>query len=100
MEGSMPTGDMGAGGDIGMGGEPAAGGPPMENRYRGKKVINENLDRMFDKYLSKLNEHTLSPKETKYKRVESYSGNSFLINEEFDKMIDALGKFVENDDEE
>ena len=102
MEGSMPTGDMGTGGDTGMdmGGEPAAGGPPMENRYRGKKVINENLDRMFDKYLSKLNEHTLSPKETKYERVEVYDGNSFLINEEFDKMIDALGKFVDTDEDE
>jgi hypothetical protein len=97
MEGSMPTADMGTGGDTGM---DTGGEPPMENRYRGKKVINESLDRMFDKYLSKLNEHTLSPKETKYERVEVYDGNSFLINEEFDKMIDALGKFVDTDEDE
>jgi hypothetical protein len=89
---------MGAGGDNGM--DANGGGQPMENRYRGKNVLNENLDRMFDKYLSKLNEHTLSPKETKYERVETYDGNSFLINEEFDKMIDALGKFVDNENEE
>ena len=66
------------------------------------KIINDLalvLDNIVpDKYLSKLNEHTLSPKETKYERVEVYDGNSFLINEEFDKMIDALGKFVDDDE--
>jgi hypothetical protein len=96
----MPTADMGAGGDTGMdmGGEPAA--PPMENRYRGKPVLNEALDRMFDKYLSKLDEHTLSPKETKYERADVYNGDSLMINEEFDKMINALEKFVDKDEEE
>jgi len=100
QEGSMPTADMGAGGDTGMdmGGEPPA--PPMENRYRGKPVLNEALDRMFDKYLSKLDEHTLSPKETKYERADVYNGDSLMINEEFDKMINALEKFVDKDEEE
>jgi hypothetical protein len=99
QEGSMPTGDMGSGGDTGMDAGTPPAGPPMENRYRGKKMINENLDRMFDKYLSKLNEHNLSPKETKYERANIYDAESLLINEEFDKMIDALGKFVDNEDD-
>jgi hypothetical protein len=99
QEGSMPTGDMGSGGDTGMDAGAPPAGPPMENRYRGKKMINENLDRMFDKYLSKLNEHNLSPKETKYERANIYDAESLLINEEFDKMIDALGKFVDDEDD-
>jgi hypothetical protein len=47
-----------------------------------------------------LDEHTLSPKETKYERADVYNGDSLMINEEFDKMINALEKFVDKDEEE
>ena len=86
-EGSMPTADMGN--------DPNA---PMESRYSGKPLINEQnnkLDKMFEKYLSTLTEHKNNPRENEYKRVDSYDSDSLLINEEFDKMINALGKFVD-----
>ena len=91
-EGSMPTADMGT--------DPNA---PMESRYRNKPLIKEQnakLDDMFNKYLSTLTEHKETKRETEYKRADVYDSDALLINEEFDKMIDALGKFTENKDEE
>jgi hypothetical protein len=105
MEGSMPTGDMGTGGDIGMdsGGETP---PPMESKYRNKPIINEGknrnsgLDMLLEHYLSTLDEHDLSPKEIKYERASIYDSEKLLVNEEFDKMINALNKFVDNNEQD
>jgi len=86
QEGSMPTADMGT--------DPNA---PMESRYNGKPLINEKnnkLDKLFNEYLSTLTEHKKSTTETEYKRADVYDSDALLINEEFDKMIDALGKFT------
>ena len=91
-EGSMPTADMGT--------DPNA---PMESRYRNKPLIKEQnakLDDMFNKYLSTLTEHKETKRETEYKRADVYDSDALLINEEFDKMIDALGKFTEGKDED
>ena len=87
QEGSMPTGEMG----------PDQTGQTLEGIDRKKKVISEQSN-LFEQYLSSLTGHTSSPKETKYERAKVYDSNSLLINEEFDKMINALGKFVEDDD--
>ena len=87
QEGSMPTQDMGT-----------EGAPPMESVNRNKKVITEQSN-LFEQYLASLTGNTHTPKETKYERAKVYDSDSLLINEEFDKMIDALGKFVDNDDE-
>jgi hypothetical protein len=89
QEGSMPTADMGT--------DPNA---PMESRYSNKPLIkeqNNKLDEMFNKYLSTLNERNEKHRETEYKRANVYDEDSLLINEEFDKMIDELGKFVDNE---
>lgn len=89
QEGSMPTTDMGT--------DPNA---PMESRYSNKPLINEKnnkLDEMFNKYLSTLKERNDKHRETEYKRANVYDEDSLLINEEFDKMIDELGKFVDNE---
>jgi hypothetical protein len=89
QEGSMPTTDMGS--------DPNA---PMESRYSNKPLIkeqNNKLDEMFNKYLSTLNEHSGKHRETEYKRADVYDEDSLLINEEFDKMIDELGKFVDKE---
>lgn len=89
-EGSMPTSDMGN--------DPNA---PMESRYKNKPLIKEQsnkLDEMFNKYLSTLTEHDSRRKETEYKRADVYDSDALFINEEFDKMIDALGKFVDKDE--
>jgi len=86
QEGSMPTQDMGT--------DPNA---PMESIRSNKPLINEhnsNLDRMFNDYLSTLTEHKKKQNETEFKRADVYDSDSLLINEEFDKMIDALGKFT------
>ena len=71
----------------------------MESRYSGKPLIKEQknrLDEMFNNYLSTLKEHSRNEKETEYKRADVYDSDSLFINEEFDKMIDALGKFTED----
>jgi len=91
-EGSMPTSDMGN--------DPNA---PMESRYSNKPLIREQsnrLDDMFNKYLSTLVEHKEIKRETEYKRADVYDSDALLIIEEFDKMIDALGKFTEEKDDE
>lgn len=87
QEGSIPTTDMGTEG---------AEQPNESISRKGKKVITEQSN-MFEQYLSSLTGHTTSPKETKYERAEVYDSGSLLVNEEFDKMINALGKFVDDD---
>ena len=84
-EGSMPTADMGT--------DPNA---PMEAVNKNKPLINEQKN-VFDEYMKMLNEHSLKPQEAAYKRADVYDSESLLINEEFDKMIKALNKFVVND---
>lgn len=84
-EGSIPTADMGT--------DPNA---PMEAVNRNKPLINEQKN-VFDEYMKMLNEHSLKPQEAAYKRADVYDSESLLINEEFDKMIKALNKFVVND---
>ena len=85
VEGSMPTADMGT--------DPNA---PMEAVNRNKPLINEQKN-VFDEYMKMLNEHSLKPQEAAYKRADVYDSESLMINEEFDKMIKALNKFVVND---
>ena len=87
QEGSMPTADMGSDQNA-----------PMESMRKNKPLLkeqNNKLDRLFNQYLSTLKEEKETKEETKYNRAEVYDGDSLLINEEFDKMIDALGKFTD-----
>jgi hypothetical protein len=80
-EGSMPTSDMGS--------DPNA---PMESFNAKKPLIVES---MFDKYMNMLDEHSVKPQEASYKRADVYDSESVMINEEFDKMIKALNKYVD-----
>ena len=80
-EGSMPTADMGS--------DPNA---PMESFNTKKPLIVES---MFDKYMNMLDEHSVKPQEASYKRADVYDSESVMINEEFDKMIKALNKYVD-----
>lgn len=87
QEGTVPTQDM-----------------PTESLSRAKKPIltegRKSLDSMFDEYLSKITESKKGlTSDTETKRVDIYDSNSLLMNEEFDKMISSLGKFVKNDSE-
>lgn len=88
-EGSMPTEDM----------EQDQGAPPpMESVDKNKPLIIERKN-AFDEYVKALSESSKGTKETAYHRADVYDEKSLLINEEFDKMIKALDKFVENKDE-
>jgi len=80
-EASMPTQDMG--------GDPNV---PMESQKSNKPLLTEDF---FKQYMDVLNEHVDEHKVTQYKRADVYDSESILINEEFDKMISALGKFVD-----
>lgn len=87
QEGTVPTQDM-----------------PTESLSRAKKPLltegRKSLDSMFDEYLSKITESKKGlTNDTETKRVDIYDSNSLLMNEEFDKMISSLGKFVKNDNE-
>ena len=87
QEGTVPTQDM-----------------PTESLSRAKKPLltegRKSLDSMFDEYLSKITESKKGlTSDTETKRVDIYDSNSLLMNEEFDKMISSLGKFVKNDSE-
>jgi hypothetical protein len=89
QEGSMPTQDMGT--------DPNAPMTPMESRHSNKPLLteqNNKLDKLFNEYLSTLTENKEKQKETEYKRADIYDSDALFINEEFDKMIDALGKFT------
>ena len=96
QEGTVPTQDMPT--------DDTATQQPMESRNSGKRpLINEErklLDSMFDEYLSKVTESKngiVSNAETK--RADIYDSKSLLMNEEFDKMISSLGKFVDKKDD-
>ena len=96
QEGTAPTQDMPT--------DDTATQQPMESRKSGKRpLINEErklLDSMFDEYLSKVTESKngiVSNAETK--RADIYDSKSLLMNEEFDKMISSLGKFVDKKDD-
>lgn len=96
QEGTVPTQDMPT--------DDTATQQPMESRKSGKRpLINEErklLDSMFDEYLSKVTESKngiVSNAETK--RADIYDRKSLLMNEEFDKMISSLGKFVDKKDD-
>ena len=87
QEGTVPTQDM-----------------PTESLSRAKKPLltegRKSLGSMFDEYLSKITESKKGlTSDTETKRVDIYDSNSLLMNEEFDKMISSLGKFVKNDNE-
>ena len=87
QEGTVPTQDM-----------------PTESLSRAKKPLltegRKSLDSMFDEYLLKITESKKGlTSDTETKRVDIYDSNSLLMNEEFDKMISSLGKFVKNDNE-
>ena len=88
-EGSMPTEDMG---------QDQGAPPPMESVNKNKPLIIERKN-AFDEYVKALSESSKGTKETAYHRADVYDEKSLLINEEFDKMIKALDKFVENKDE-
>lgn len=96
QEGTVPTQDMPTDDTVTQ--------QPMESRKSGKRpLINEErklLDSMFDEYLSKVTESKngiVSNAETK--RADIYDSKSLLMNEEFDKMISSLGKFVDKKDD-
>ena len=96
QEGTVPTQDMPT--------DDTATQQPIESRKSGKRpLINEErklLDSMFDEYLSKVTESKngiVSNAETK--RADIYDSKSLLMNEEFDKMISSLGKFVDKKDD-
>ena len=96
QEGTVPTQDMPT--------DDTSTQQPMESRKSGKRpLINEErklLDSMFDEYLSKVTESKngiVSNAETK--RADIYDSKSLLMNEEFDKMISSLGKFVDKNDD-
>ena len=96
QEGTVPTQDMPT--------DDTATQQPMESRKSGKRpLINEErklLDSMFDEYVSKVTESKngiVSNAETK--RADIYDSKSLLMNEEFDKMISSLGKFVDKKDD-
>lgn len=87
QEGTVPTQDM-----------------PTESLSRAKKPIltegRKSLDSIFDEYLSKITESKKGlTSDTETKRVDIYDSSALLMNEEFDKMISSLGKFVKNDSE-
>ena len=86
-EGSMPTSDM-----------EGSQEPPMESVNKNEPLITENI--MFNKYMKMLNEHSVRPQETSYKRASVYDRERLLINEEFDKMIKELDKYVDDIDKE
>jgi hypothetical protein len=89
QEGSMPTADMGNDTNA-----------PMEATTSNKPLLIEQervLDALIDKCAPSLNEGVRSQKETSFKRANVYDSEKLMINEEFDKMINALGKFVKKE---
>lgn len=86
QEGSMPTSDMGT-----EEGQPTAN----ESLRKNKPLLMEGKNILQDTYLKMLSENNGSTSEVKTPKAEVYDSEALLINEEFDKMIGALGKFVE-----
>lgn len=93
QEGTVPTQDMPT--------DDIQQQQPMESRVSNKRpLINEErkmLDSMFDEYLSKVTESNNGiVRNAETKRADIYDSKSLLMNEEFDKMISSLGKFVDD----
>lgn len=86
QEGSMPTADMGT-----------DEGQPTNNESVSlkKPLLVENKNTFTDTYLKMLSEQNGGKSEVKAPKADIYDSEALLINEEFDKMIGALGKFVE-----
>ena len=60
-----------------------------------KPLLVENKNTFTDTYLKMLSEQNGGKSEVKAPKADVYDSEALLINEEFDKMIGALGKFVE-----
>ena len=86
QEGSMPTADMST-----------DEGQPTNNESVSlkKPLLVENKNTFTDTYLKMLSEQNGGKSEVKAPKADIYDSEALLINEEFDKMIGALGKFVE-----
>ena len=86
QEGSMPTADMST-----------DEGQPTNNESVSlkKPLLVENKNTFTDTYLKMLSEQNGGKSEVKTPKADIYDSEALLINEEFDKMIGALGKFVE-----
>ena len=86
QEGSMPTADMST-----------DEGQPTNNESVAlkKPLLVENKNTFTDTYLKMLSEQNGGKSEVKAPKADIYDSEALLINEEFDKMIGALGKFVE-----
>ena len=88
QEGSVPTAEMGN-----------EMPPPNESKSSGGKLITETRN-VLDEYVRTLDFGEVRTKETKRDRADIYDSSSLLMNEEFDTMIKALGKFVNEDGDE
>ena len=86
QEGSMPTADMST-----DEGQPTNNGSVSLK----KPLLVENKNTFTDTYLKMLSEQNGGKSEVKAPKADVYDSEALLINEEFDKMIGALGKFVE-----
>lgn len=86
QEGSMSTADMST-----------DEGQPTNNESVSlkKPLLVENKNTFTDTYLKMLSEQNGGKSEVKAPKADIYDSEALLINEEFDKMIGALGKFVE-----
>lgn len=98
QEGSVPTQDMPTDDSSSM------QQVPMESTLASRKPLlkessGNKLDTIFDKYMKKVISESKESlqKDAEYKRAEVYDKSSLLMNEEFDKMISSLGKFVDKD---
>ncbi len=84
-EGSVPTQEM-----------PSEGGqPPMESSIRSKKLLSDDkiVNALVESYLNDKN-NAANLNEITTKTADIYDKDALLINEDFDKMIDELGRFV------
>ena len=62
-------------------------------------ILNASREGGYGSAMEMTEELLSALKETKYERADVYNGDSLMINEEFDKMINALEKFVDKDEE-
>ena len=95
-EGSQPTGEMPTGNEAPNGGGPAQ---QVENILKKKgKILNENkvktnnLDVLFEKYMSHLDNNTKKD-DVNVSRTDVFD-KAVLINEEFTGMINSLDKII------
>lgn len=80
QEGTMPTSDLNSND---MNGQQPSQQPPMESYYKDKPLLSEHIHKRG---------------ETAYKRSKVYDKECLMINEEFDDMINALSKFVQDNE--